>query len=69
MGGDPVGDPVGTVPFLGVYQQRKFQTFKTVELPSSFEPGDSVLYEIQIVNRVSNDVSLEPQSFPAFQPI
>ena len=57
VGGDPVGEDVGTVPFLGVFQQRKFQTFITVDNPEP-NPGDSVLYTIQVVNRVANQATL-----------
>ena len=57
---DLVGDPVGTIPLLGEgsYNQRKFQVFKTVELPEPFNAGDSVAYEIQIRNRTSNQATL-----------
>ena len=54
---DPVGDPVGVVPMLGSYQQRKFQTFVTVDNPNP-NPGESVLYTIELVNRVANQASL-----------
>ena len=57
VGGDPVGGAVGTVPFLGIFQQRKFQTFKIVDEPNP-NAGDPVLYTIKIVNRVAQPVSL-----------
>lgn len=54
---DPVGEPVGVVPMLGAYNQRKFQTFITVDDPNP-NPGDSVLYSIQIVNRTATQATL-----------
>ncbi len=56
--GDPIGDPPVFIPFLGAYNQRDFQTFKTVEIPDPFFPGDSVLYTIEIHNRNRDDVVL-----------
>ena len=47
---DPLGNPIGITPNSAAYQQRDFQTFKTVSNPSP-EGGDSVTYTITTTNR------------------
>ena len=54
---DPLGDPVVTIPSLSAYNQRKFQTFKTVS-PSDPAGGDSVIYTITVINRDSTATTL-----------
>ena len=55
--GDPFGDPLPSTPITGAYNQRDFQTFKTV---SDNHPlgGDSITYTITIINRSSDPTPL-----------
>lgn len=50
------GDPVGFIPGTG-YNQRNFQTSKTVSNPNPF-PGASVIYTITVQNRNSTATTL-----------
>ena len=48
--GPPLGDPLLTIPPLSPFDQRNFQTFKTVSDPNP-TGGDSVTYTITVVSQ------------------
>ena len=50
-------DEIGVIPFTGAYNQRDFQTFKTVS-DSNPIGGDTVEYTIKVVNRSADPVGL-----------
>ena len=55
--GPPLGDPLLTIPPLSAFNQRNFQTFKTVSDPNP-TGGDSVTYTITVFNVDSNPTPL-----------
>ena len=48
---DPIGDDLITIPFVAAYNQRDFQTSKTVS-NSTPDGGDTVVYTIKVVRIV-----------------